>query len=258
MRRTVAAARQFEKDERFWVVAALMGIFHPEDGRVDRLAQLLAVALGERPPVGGFTTWQECLAGGLQLYFEANLPSPPEYRDWLGDHSSERTLIPHLIEAAAASGKFEGQTRVDAVLISEGTGFAVLFEAKVLSDAGNKTSYDVMRNQIACNIDVMLNENPRLQPPLRHRKPELSCFVLLTPEIFKRKRHSRLYGWLIDPYRRDPASLAEDLPHRDEATLEPVSERLGWLTFEDCQCIAPGACRWLEPDSGPRSVPPDG
>lgn len=244
-------ARQIEKDERFWVVAALMGVFHARD-RVGCLAALLTDALGPVPPVEGLATWHDALAGELHLFFEVNLPSPPTYRRWLRDRIADRALIPYVRDAASDAGeRLEGPTHVDAMLLSETTGFAVLFEAKVISDADSKVSFDVMRNQLARNIDVMLDSNPTLQPPLPTRRPDRTCFVLLTPEVFKRYPHSRLYGWLLPSYRTDPASLARDLSHRDgtgegEGVDWPeLSRRLGWLTFESCERIAPGACSWL-------------
>lgn len=244
-------ARQIEKDERFWVVAALMGVFHARD-RVGCLAALLTDALGPVPPVEGLATWHDALAGELHLFFEVNLPSPPTYRRWLRDRIADRALIPYVRDAASDAGeRLEGPTHVDAMLLSETTGFAVLFEAKVISDADSKVSFDVMRNQLARNIDVMLDSNPSLQPPLPTRRPDRTCFVLLTPEVFKRYPHSRLYGWLLPSYRTDPASLARDLSHRDGTgevdgvDWPALSRRLGWLTFESCERIAPGACNWL-------------
>ena len=126
----------------------------------------------------------------------------------------------------------------------------------MISDADTKVSFDVMRNQLARNIDCMLDPNPGLPSPLSARRPERSCFVLLTPEVFKRYPHSRLYGWLLRCYQADPQELARDLAHRndtggDRVDWEALSRRLGWLTFEDCDRVAPGACSWLtrhEPD----------
>ena len=247
-------ARQIEKDERFWVVAALMGVFHSPD-RVASFASLLTEALGPAPPAEGLATWHDALAGELHLFFEVNLPSPPAYRRWLRENISDRALIPYVLEAASAAGaRLEGATHVDALLLAESTGFAVLFEAKVISDADSKVSFDVMRNQLARNIDVMLDSNPNLQPPLPARRPERSCFVLLTPEVFKRHPHSRLYGWLLPSYQADPGALARDLPHRSDTSdsgavdWAALSRRLGWLTFEDCERVAPRACGWLTRD----------
>lgn len=46
-------------------------------------------------------------------------------------------------------------------------------------------------------------------------------------------------------YRFSPAALARDLPHRKGVDFAEVSGRLGWLTWEECNRILPGACPWL-------------
>jgi hypothetical protein len=69
--------------------------------------------------------------------------------------------------------------------------------------------------------------------------------VLLTPEIFREHPESRLYGWLMRDYRSSPAAIHRDLSHRSEANLASVTRRLGWLTWEDCNRLLPGACPWL-------------
>jgi hypothetical protein len=122
----------------------------------------------------------------------------------------------------------------------------VVFEAKVISDISADVQFDVLRNQIARTIDVMLDPNPHLQPPLSKRHPERTCFVLLTPEIFRKNPESRLYGWLLPAYQRDPILLQRHLPHRQLADLESVPKRLGWLTWEDCNRLHPGACPWFQ------------
>ena len=123
----------------------------------------------------------------------------------------------------------------------------MLFEAKVLADASGGIGFDVLRNQIARNIDVMLEPNPNLQEPLTRRRPDRTFFVLITPGIFRDHPESRLYGWLMRDYRDDPTTLQRDLPHRHRAgtDLASVSSRLGWLTWEDFNKVLPGACRWL-------------
>lgn len=103
-----------------------------------------------------------------------------------------------------------------------------------------------MRNQLARNIDVMLDRQDHLPAPLSGRDPAVSCFVLLTPELFRQRPLSRLYGWLLDECRDRPPALADDLPHRT-ADWAAVSRRVGWATFEDCKRIQPTACLWLDP-----------
>jgi hypothetical protein len=244
---------QVQKDERFWIATALMSLFYVPD-RVGALAALLRRCLGDVPPLDGLATWEQALgdAEKLRLFFEVSLPTPPEYRGELCQQLEQRVLIPHVLASARktteAGHALEGATKVDAVLIAPKTGFAVLFEAKVLSDASCSIGFDVLRNQLARNIDVMLQRNPDLEEPLSQRCPERSCFVLLTPEIFRSHPESRLYGWLMRDYRSNPAALPRDLPHRHRAgtNLAAVSARLGWLTWEDCNKVLPSACPWLQ------------
>jgi hypothetical protein len=97
------------------------------------------------------------------------------------------------------------------MLLAPATGAAALFEAKVLSDCSATVTYDALRNQLARNVDVMLERQDRLPEPLCSRDPDRSAFVLLTPKLFKDHPRSRLYGWLLRDYRANPDNLAEDL-----------------------------------------------
>jgi hypothetical protein len=245
--KAVKWGRQMEKDERFWVAAALMQLFHAPD-RIELFARLLRHCLGDTPP-GSLLSWEAALGDEQFLYFEANLPSPAGYSDRLGRRLDERVLVPYLREAAGRSRqrgrKLEGASNVDALLTVPATGFAVLFEAKVLADISAGVQFDVLRNQIARNIDVMLAPTPELRPTLSERRPDRTCFVLITPEIFRRNPESRLYGWLLPAYQKDPALLQRHLPHRQPAELASVPQRLGWLTWEDCNRLDPGVCPWL-------------
>src|SRR5258708_24493894 len=104
--------------------------------------------------------------------------------------------MPHILETAsnaeAAGHALEGATKADAVLIAPKTGFVVLFEAKVLADASGGIAFDLLRNQIARSIDVMLEPNPNLQKPLTRRRPDRTFFVLITPGILHNHPESRL------------------------------------------------------------------
>ncbi len=70
--------------------------------------------------------------------------------------------------------------------------------------------------------------------------PDRSCFVLMTPEVFRSNRQSRPYGWLYDGCREDA-----QVPHRQGVDFTSVVRRLGWATWEDCNDALPGACSWL-------------
>jgi hypothetical protein len=249
--------RQMEKDERFWLATALMSLYHQggSSGRPEAFGRLLECG-GLHPP-SPFDRWAGALTSPLELFFEVNLPAPASYRDWLHDHLDERVPIPYLRENAQTAGtRLEGTTKTDALLIAPATGVAIIFEAKVLSDISSHTTFDIARNQLARTIDVMLDENPRLQRPLDQRQPARTFLMLLTPAVLKPSKTSgtggsRLYSWLMPAYQ-DPGSpmLGQHLPHRDSQQLADVTKRLGWATWEDFNTITPGACPWITTSHG--------
>ncbi len=245
-----ALDHQIEKDERFWIATALMTAFHHED-RVGMFSRLLEAALDDSGLPSEFGDWAAALgpADELRLFFEANLPAPREYKDELAEESRGdrpyRQLLPHLRAVARRPRPLEGATKVDAILVAPSTGFAVVFEAKVLSDVSSHTTYDAIRNQIARNLDVLLDPHPALMHPLNTRLPARTCFVLLTPQIFLDNPHTRLYGSLMRDYRADVTNLERDLPHRDLPELIALSGRLGWTSWERVDELVPGACPWL-------------
>lgn len=154
-------------------------------------------------------------------------------------------MLDSATKTEKAGHALEGATKVDAVLFAPKTRFAVLFEAKVLADASCSIGFDVLRNQIARNIDVMLEPNPNLRWPLKQRCPERTCFVLITPEVFRDHPESRLYGWLMGNYRRNPEALRRHLPRRAGIDFSAVATRLGWLIWEACNQLSTRACPWL-------------
>jgi hypothetical protein len=238
---------QIEKDERFWIASCLLTMFY-EERRLMMLQKLFTDAYGASPPLAGLNSWRECLEGDLVLFFETSLPSPPSYKSWLQKHLNERQLIPHIIASAYSKysiNRLEGPTHLDAILINTSNGFAVVVEAKVLSDISDQITYDAMRNQIARIIDVMMDENKKLCEPLRRRDPERTLFLLLTPEMFKINLSSRLYGSKFTDYKKNPDSLAKDLPHRKNLDWLMIRRRLGWLTWEDFHRTNRDCCPWL-------------
>ena len=124
-------------------------------------------------------------------------------------------------------------------------GFAVIVEAKVLSDISYLTTYDVTRNQITRIIDVMLDENSSLCEPVCRRDPERTLFLLLTPETFKKNPSIRLYGYKFNEYKKAPEALAADLPHRMNVNWEKLQKRLGWLTWEAFHRGTIDCCSWM-------------
>jgi len=243
--------RQIEKDETFWTASSLMTIFH-SPYRNSELIKLLTLAFGEKPPLDKFTNWDECLTGELNLFFEPNIPSPKIYLDWLRKNVTSQNFIPYIIEKTRNSkGDFrsdlEGATNVDALIINSTNGFAIIIEAKVLSDISYQVSYDSMRNQIIRNIDVMLSQNENLATPLNKRIPDYSLFLLLTPKLYKDNPRTRLYGYTFQDYKNDFQTIKSDLVHRnlDIAQCESISNRIGWITWEDLKSVNNDCCKWL-------------
>lgn len=248
----VRSIRQIEKDETFWTASSLMTLFHSSD-RVNELKLLLTLAFGEVPPLDNISSWEECLNGELNLFFEPNIPSPKEYREWLKDNITAQNFIPYILDKAQnKKGEYrtnlEGATNVDALLINSTNGFSVLIEAKVLSDISYQVSYDSMRNQIIRNVDVMLSSNKNLSKPLNSRLPENSLFLLLTPRLYKDNPSSRLYGYTFNDYKKNNKRICEDLRHRNLNLndCESISKRIGWCTWEDLKEINSDCCKWIK------------
>ncbi len=235
---------QIEKDERFWVASCMMIMFYDER-RLQRLQKLFIEAFGETPPLTGLASWRECLEGDLELFFETTLPSPPSYKAWLRRNLHERQFVPHVLSSAYGKKNVEGPTHLDALLINPSNGFAVLVEAKVLSDISYQITYDATRNQISRIIDVLLEENKHLCEPLSKRNPENTLFLLLTPQMFKIHPSRRLYGCKFNDYKRNAESIAVDLPHRKNLDWLKIRRRLGWLTWEDFHRTNRDCCPWL-------------
>jgi len=238
--------RQIEKDERFWTITATKSIFDHQS-RTNMLKQLLIKAFGPTPPIANLDTWEKCLDGELQLYYEARLPSSQSYLKWLRSNLHLRQMIPYVLDAAKRENvrHLEGATHLDAMFINIENGFAWLIEAKVLSDVSCLIPFDNFRNQIARNIDVMLDNTSQPGSGLENRVPENSFFSLLTPMNFKQYPSSRLYGWLMQEYQNNPYALARDLPHREKTNWIALQRRIGWITYEDFREILPEACPWL-------------
>jgi hypothetical protein len=213
--------------------------------RTSQFIELLKRAYGEIPSTKDSTSWEDCVNGKLHLFFEPNLPSPLIYKEWLRENQRDRHIIPYVHDSAVEKKALEGPTNVDALLLNSTTGFAVVMEAKVLSDISHDITYDVMRNQIARNVDVMLEPNGNLCDPLNRRDPDKTLFLLVTPRIFKDNPASRLYGYKMNEYMEDSKSLQKDLKHREGVDWKALAKRIGWLTWEEFRAVNGNCCAWL-------------
>jgi 8-oxo-dGTP diphosphatase len=111
----------------------------------------------------------------------------------------------------------EGETEVEVSL--EGASYLVYVEAKLGSDISARTTYDPYRNQVVRNIDCVLEYRKKRRPYFwmfaRDRGPE------------------RSYIQLLKSYRREPKTLAEQLPHRSGREIDEVSRTLAVVTWSD-------------------------
>jgi|GEM_PF-2341349 len=153
----------------------------------------------------------------------------------------------------------EGNSQFDAVLtliMEDDSRLVVFIEAKFLSDISYQVSYSPVRNQIARNLDAILELKERwAKNYLNKEKPEWPenidfRYLLLTPGMFRpdyrpfvaRPKHrwpgaetSRFFCHKMKEYREEPLTLLSDIPHRSAASydISEVQQRIGWASFED-------------------------
>jgi hypothetical protein len=118
---------------------------------------------------------------------------------------------------ATASEPVEGPTEVDVTIESDE--FLIFIEAKLGSDISMNTTYDPHRNQVARNIDCLLEKAGQKTP----------AFWMLVRD----EDPSRAYVQLVNAYRSDPGLLARDLPHRRPEDLERMCQNLTILRWND-------------------------
>jgi hypothetical protein len=210
----------------------------------------LAKAFGDTPPILDLPTWDDCLGKTADqfLLLEAELNSPASSRAMIRERytrSLAHSHPVHYVRDAAAEGgtSFEGSIRADALFGNGRNGFRVLFESKLLSDISCEVRFDPCRNQLARNIDVLLEPGGPLLG--EHHTRRLLC--LLTPGLFFDDKATRYYGLLYEAYKQQNGLLASHLPHRNHEEVDLARHRLGGLTFEQCAEIEPAACPWLQP-----------
>jgi len=130
------------------------------------------------------------------------------------------------ISRAQLPDPVEGSSEID--ITFEHKQFVVFIEAKLGSDVSMCTSYDPQRNQIARNIDCLIERAGDRMP----------IFWLLVRD----DQPARAYVQLMHGYKSDPSLLARDLPHRDVETLNHIAKNLTvllWSDFHELVC-SPG------------------
>jgi hypothetical protein len=130
------------------------------------------------------------------------------------------------------AGPVEGPSEIDITL--EGRDYIVFVEAKLGSDVSLTTTYDPERNQIARNIDCVLEVCGK-------RHPVFWMFV-------RDRQPTRAYVQLMDRYRT-AAEMNRSLPHRAISRLSEVAAALAVVTWSELLMLLAGADRMgLEAD----------
>jgi hypothetical protein len=127
------------------------------------------------------------------------------------------------ISRAQLPAPVEGSSEID--ITFEHDKFLVFIEAKLGSDVSMFTRHDPQRNQIARNIDCLIEKAGDRMP----------VFWLLV----KDEEPARAYVQLTNGYKSDPNLLARDLPHRDVETLNHIAQNLTvllWSDFHELVC----------------------
>jgi hypothetical protein len=117
----------------------------------------------------------------------------------------------------------EGQSEID--ISFEHDDYLIYVEAKLHSDISRRTTYDPQRNQIARNIDCLIDKAGERTP----------IFWMLVRD----DRPDRKYTQLMSSYKADPSLLVRELPHRDPKKLVLVAQNLTillWRDFSELVC----------------------
>jgi hypothetical protein len=123
-------------------------------------------------------------------------------------------------------GPVEGPSEID--ITFEGRSYIAFVEAKLGSDVSLTTTYDPERNQIARNIDCVLEVCGK-------RRPFFWMFV-------RDRQPTRAYVQLMDRYRA-ASELNRSLPHRAVPRLAEIASGLAVVTWSELLALLAGAPR---------------
>lgn len=111
----------------------------------------------------------------------------------------------------------EGETEIDVAFL--GRDVRIFVEAKLGSDISLRTTCDPERNQVARNIDCLIETD----------QAGIGLFWMFVRD----KQHARAYMQILDEYRRTPAALARLLPHRDPEVLRRIVAGIAIITWRE-------------------------
>jgi len=163
--------------------------------------------------------------GALELDFWRRVPAPAAY-EAASRVRMRASGIPALLDRTRDPQPVEGPSEID--VIFRAPRFVVFAEAKLGADVELGTTYDPSRNQIARNIDCLLE----------HAAGRTPFFWMLVRDTGP----ARAYVQLMNAYRTDPRTLARDLPHRDPVGLARIARNLTFLAWRDLGEILWAAC----------------
>ena len=157
-----------------------------------------------------------------ELQFWRLVASPGDYERGSRDRMAASD-IPAWQARALNPDPVEGETEVD--LSFEGATYLVFAEAKLGSDISTGTTYDPARNQIARNIDCLLEEAGDKVP----------YFWMIVRDRDKK----RAYIELLRRYAEQPAPLLALLAHRAEDQVAEVAARTAVIVWRDLLQLVP-------------------
>jgi hypothetical protein len=147
--------------------------------------------------------------------------APPVY-ETLSRARMQTAAEPVLRQWSCDPRPVEGSSEID--ITFEGRSYLAFVEAKLGSDVSLRTTYDPERDQIARNIDCLLEA-------CGSRRPMFWMFVWdLAP--------TRAYVQLMNQYR-SVTNLERVLPHRAKTSLELVASSLAIIRWADLMALLP-------------------
>ena len=124
---------------------------------------------------------------------------------------------PKWVDRATDGRPVEGVSEIDIVFwMNRQIGF---IEAKLDADISMKTTYDPQRNQIARNVDCLIERSSGRTP----------FFWMLTAD----RGSGRAYTQLVKQYRAKPEILSSELSHRSPEVVHAVARSMAIVVWKD-------------------------